>query len=356
MEKIVLKWVTASSGLVTILACVCLWFFPGIKETLVPEPDVTIAPENKVEVQVQVQVQAPSNDQAQEDVVADNEMEKLNIQLPAGIHGGQVTISNNYLTQIVTVRFAKGVDDYSENYKVYGNSDFIASVVYYRDGEAGVLEIQLDQVCEFSYIYREDFLCIDFIDPHELYDKVIVVDAGHGGRDPGALRKDVYEKDINLAILKQVKALFDGNDKIKVYYTRTDDTNPGLSQRVGLANKAKADLFISIHNNSTANGKVGTENGTMVLYSQDDTSEYSSKRFAEMCLKNIVASAGSKSRGLIQGNYVNIVRNSQAPVALIEVGYMTNLAEVEKLQTLEYQKLVAQGIYNAVMQAFEEGY
>ena len=354
MEKIVLRGVTISSGLVTILTCVCLYFFPGIKIDVPLEPEVSVVPEDKIEVQIQTQ--PPLDEIVKEEVVTDNYMTKLNIQLPEGIHGGQVSISNNYLTQIVTVRFEKGVEDYVEKYRVFGNSDFIASVEYYLDGESGVLEIQLDQVCELSYTYREDFLCIDFKDPHELYDKVIVVDAGHGGNDSGALQKKVYEKTINLAILKELKALFDAQSDIKVYYTRTDDSNPTWAQRVELANKAKADLFISIHNNSTASGKLSAVSGTMVLYNEGDTSEHSSRRFAELCLQEVTALTGSKNKGLMSGDYVYIVRNSQVPVALMEVGYMTNAKELEKLQTVEYRKLVAQGFYNAVMLAFEEGY
>ena len=356
MEKKILKVVTTFCGCLTVLACVCLYFFPGMKETMAAEPEIGIVPEEKVEVQVQAPQLPPVEDGADEDVVADDYMEKLNIQLPEGVHGGMVSISNDYLTQTVKVRFAKGVDHYSENYQVFGSSDYIASVGYYRDGEAGVLEIQLDQVCEYAYTYREGYLCIDFMDPHEIYDKVIVVDAGHGGRAPGAVKKGVLEKDLNLGVIKAIKELFDGEENIKVYYTRLGDTNPSLSKRVGLANKAKADLFISIHHNSSASGKFNDTNGTMVLYNEADKSEYSSKHFAEICIKNVMEAAGSNRRGLKKGNYVQIVRNSQVPVALIEVGYMTNLAELEKIQTPEYQKLVAQGVYNAVMQAFEEGY
>lgn len=354
MEKIILKWVTGCSGFLTVAVCVCLYFFPTIKETMVVEPEIDLAPEAVVQVQVQ---QSPT-DIVEDDKAAEEYKEQLNIELPEGIDGSDITISNHYLTQTVFVRFDKGVDNYSDNYRVYGSSDYIASVGYYKEGEAGVLEIKLDQVCELSYTYREGFLCMDFIDPHEIYDKVIVVDAGHGGRAPEAVKKDVYEKNLNLAIVKQIQAIFEAADdkSIKVYYTRLDDTNPTLSQRVGLANKANADLFISIHNNSSASGKFNDRNGTMVLYNQADESEFSSKRFAEMCLQNVMETAGSNRRGLAKGNYVHIVKNSKVPVALIEVGYMTNLEELAKLQTEEYQKLVAQGVYNAVMQAFEEGY
>ena len=354
MEKNVLKWATFSSGFLTVLTCVCLYFFPGMKETMAAEPEISIVPENKVELQVQEQ--APIEDGNIEDVVADNYMEKLNIQLPEGVHGGQISITNDYLTQRVMIRFAKGVDNYSEDYKIFGSSDYIFSLGYYREGEAGVLEIQLDQVCELSYSYREGYLCLDLIDPHEIYDKVVVVDAGHGGRAPGAVKKGVSEKTLNLGVVSEIKKLFDKEKNIKVYYTRLNDTNPTLAQRVGLANKAKADLFVSIHHNSSASGKFNEKNGTMVLYNQDDASELSSKRFAELCIQNVMASAGSNRRGLAKGNHLHIVKNSQVPVALIEVGYMTNLVELEKIQNSEYQKLVAKGVYNAIMQAFDEGY
>lgn len=372
MEKLILKWVTGCSGCLTVVVCVCLYFFPMIKESMIVEPELHLIPETVVQVQIEdaviVPIEKPENrpivdtteepetETTQAPETSVEEKEQLNIELPKGLDGSNVTISNDYLTQTVMVRFDKGVADYSEEYRVYGSSNHISSLVYYKDGEAGVLEIQLDQVCELSYEYRDEFLCVEFIDPHDIYDKVIVVDAGHGGRAPGAVKKDIYEKNLNLAMVKEIKALFDEEENIKVYYTRLDDTNPTLAQRAELANKAKADLFISIHNNASASGKFNEKQGTMVLYSQSDTEELSSKRFAELCIQNVNDAAGSKRRGLAKGDHIYIIRTSQVPVALIEVGYMTNLDELAKLQTEEYQKLVAKGVYNAVMEAFEEGY
>ena len=107
MEKKILKVVTTFCGCLTVLACVCLYFFPGMKETMAAEPEIGIVPEEKVEVQVQAPQLPPVEDGADEDVVADDYMEKLNIQLPEGVHGGMVSISNDYLTQTVKVRFAK---------------------------------------------------------------------------------------------------------------------------------------------------------------------------------------------------------------------------------------------------------
>jgi N-acetylmuramoyl-L-alanine amidase len=78
--------------------------------------------------------------------------------------------------------------------------------------------------------------------------------------------------------------------------------------------------------------------------------------FAEICLNNETAILGSKNMGLVAGDRIYIIRTSEVPVALIEVGYMTNRDELKKLATEEYQLLAAQGIYNAIMEAFEKGY
>ena len=78
------------------------------------------------------------------------------------------------------VRFPKAIDNYSENYMVQGSSDHIANLSYYKDGGQGVLEIKLDKACEHFYSYKDGFLRMEFKDLHEVYEKIVVVDAGHG--------------------------------------------------------------------------------------------------------------------------------------------------------------------------------
>lgn len=355
-DKSILKWVLIGSVVLTVLVCVGMYLFPTLKEEKEPDQEASQMPEKGVQVEVVAPEDIPTVGAPAEGEEPAWEKDKLNIELPEGIDGRNVKISNDYLNQIVTIRFDKGVDDYPEKYRVYGSSKHISSVSYYMDGEAGVLEIKLDQVCEFSYLYKENFLCVKFMDPHEIYDKVVVVDAGHGGRAVGAVRKGICEKDLNLAIVKEIKELLDDAKNVKVYYTRLDDTNPTLSQRVELANKANADLFISIHHNTASSTGFTDRQGTLVMYNQSDTSEYSGERLAEICLRNINETAGSNRRGFGKGDNLHIIKYSKVPVVLIEVGYMTNLEELAKLQTAEYQKLVAQGVYNAVMEAFEEGF
>lgn len=98
-------------------------------------------------------------------------------------------------------------------------------------------------------------------------------------------------------------------------------------------------------------------NGTEVMYDQEKSQEgLSSKHLAQICLEETTAATGSKSNGITYGNSIYVVRHSQVPAALIEVGYMTNQKELEQLASPSYQKQAAQGIYHAILRALEEGY
>ena len=328
--------------MLTIIMCMGLYFLPTFKEEFVvaaeTAPDALLQ-ESMIEI---------------EDSLLNKE--ELNVELPENVHWKDVTIENDYFNRTIFVNFPNGVENYSDNYVVRGSSDHIENLSYYKEGDTGILEIKLDKACEYSYSYKSGFLCMKLIDLHDIYEKIVVIDAGHGGKMPGAVKKNIREKDINLEIVLKIKALFDEVDesKVKVFYTRLEDVNPSLKERADMANNLNADVFISIHNNASASGKFNSENGTMVLYSPDETDE--SKRLAELCLENVNASTGSKRLGLVKADHIYIVRSSKVPVALIEVGYMTNTKELNNLCSSEYQQKVAEGVYDAIMQAFEEGF
>lgn len=350
MDEIVLKWVTVLSGILTVIVCVSVFFFPDIHERAV------LAAEQQKEVGGGNLIATTANPKAVVEQSKDLNAQ-LKIALPEGISKADVEIENDYVTQTIYIKFAGGVDDYFEQYAIKGSSDHIASMAYYKDKEEGVIALQLDQVYELKNRFKKGSLYLDFIDPHDIYDKVIVVDAGHGSHAAGAVKLGISEKSLNLAIVQQLKKLFDEDKRrIRVYYTRTSDTNPTLDQRVQLANKANADLFISVHNNSDATGNFTKVKGTQVMYSESDDAKLSSKKLAEICLKNVVDTTGSENRGLLKGDSIYIIRTSKVPVALIEVGFMTNYKELDLLNSASYQKKAAEGIYNAINEAFQEGY
>ncbi len=275
---------------------------------------------------------------------------QIRLALPQNVTSAGVTINNNYVEKTIDITI-KGIGkDYFDKFPIRGNSENIVDVTYDSENLVGVIEIVLDDVFEVSMSSEDEFIYLDFVDPHDIYDYVVVVDAGHGGNVPGATKMGVNEKDINLQIVLELKKLFDKTDKnIGVYYTRTDDTNPSFENRVGLPNDSNADLFLSVHNNSTASGRMSSINGAEVMYEAGDTSG-ESKAFAQLCLDNLLDELDCKSKGVVVGDEVYIIRMSEAPVALVEVGFMTNQKELENLQDPEYQQKAAKAMYDSVIE------
>lgn len=282
---------------------------------------------------------------------------QLQLKLPDGVTGEQIKVEDNYVTQVVTLEIPLADEAYFEQEPMTGKSNHIDNLSYLTENEEGLIEIALNQVYELETSYDEDYFYMDFIDPHDIYEKIVVIDAGHGGKAPGATIQGIKEKDIDLAIVLQLKEIFQQSDEnIGVYYTRLDDANPTFDQRVQLANRSNADLFISIHNNSTKSGRMSGINGTQVMFSESDTKELGSRYLAEICMEEVTAATGSVKKGFVEGDSIYIIRTSEVPVALIEVGFMTNQEELNRLNSQEYQKKTAEGIYHAIMKAFSVGY
>ena len=279
---------------------------------------------------------------------------QIRLTLPQNVTSASVDINNIHVEKTIAISINGIGKDYFSHYPMMGMSNNIVDVTYDSENLVGVIEIVLDDVLEVKMTSEDEYIYLDFVEPHEIYDYVVVVDAGHGGNVPGASKMGVNEKDLNLDIVLELKKLFDRCDKnIGVYYTRTDDTNPSFENRVGLANESEADLFLSVHNNSTASGRMSSINGTEVMYEGGDSSG-ESKKFASICLNHLLDELGSKSKGLVVGDEVYIIRMSEPPVALVEVGFMTNQAELESLQDSEYQRKAAQALYDSVLEYLNE--
>lgn len=299
---------------------------------------------------------ARAEEQEEEEIAFSSQ---LRLELPLGVTGDTLEVTEDYVTQTIDIRIPFADSEYFYEYPMLGRSDHIDRLTYESKKGYGIVEFVTNEVYELETSYDEDYFYIDFLTPQEVYDKVVVIDAGHGGDAPGAIKQGVCEKDIDLDIVLKLKEIFDASEdtSVGVYYTRTNDTNPSFEDRVGLANKSHANLFISVHNNSTQSGRMSSINGTQVMYDEQKADENpGTMGLAQILLEEVISQTGSSNKGLVKGNEIYIIRSSEAPVALIEVGFMTNQTELNNLRSEEYQKRVAQGIYNAIMRAFEEGY
>lgn len=217
----------------------------------------------------------------------------------------------------------------------------------------------------------------------------VVLDAGHGGHDSGCLGKKHKEKDIALSItLKVGEMLTKTLPQVKVIYTRTEDRFVELHKRTDIANKAKADLFVSIHCNAHTNPSIyGTETYVMGLHKNEDNLRVAMRENAVILKEenymenygnfdptspeayiifNLYQSAflkssielahtvernltniGRYSRGVKQAGFLVLYRAAM-PSVLIETGFLTNPEEEEYLASSEGQQAIARAIAEAI--------
>lgn len=248
----------------------------------------------------------------------------------------------------------------SDPYYVWRNDVVKAIETASETAEDGSLTQSLLLTLDKTYVYRlyedEWNYYIELLRPKDVYEKIIVVDAGHGGLDSGTLSEgSVYlEKNMNLDIVLRLKELLDAQEDIRVYYTRTTDWKPSLRQRVNLANDVEADFFLSIHCNANV---VHSLHGTEVLYAakQNSWEGMNSRRFAQLCLEEMDEHLGLLNRGLVaRDETLTIVKYAEVPVALVEVAFMSNVSDMEILAKEETRQQVAQGLFDAIMRGYEE--
>jgi N-acetylmuramoyl-L-alanine amidase len=179
---------------------------------------------------------------------------------------------------------------------------------------------------------------------------LIVIDAGHGGNDPGKPHSDLnlhHEKTLNLEIARKTgEQILKNIDKAKVLYTRTTDKYVSLADRVDFANAQKADLLLSIHCNSSPSAAVsGAE---VHIHSPKLTASY---KFANLIGSELQKTTGRRFRGVVDAKQRNrnlyMTQYGDMPSVLVEVGYMTNPTEEKYLNSDEGQTQIAQALSQA---------
>jgi N-acetylmuramoyl-L-alanine amidase len=169
----------------------------------------------------------------------------------------------------------------------------------------------------------------------------VVIDAGHGGKDPGATSSlGYYEKIVNLAVARRVAYLLRQRG-VRVEMTRTGDRFIELEDRAAIANRLNADLFVSIHSDSSPK----SSRRGFTLYVANGAS-WSSRRAAG-ALEKSMSGTGLTSHGMRKANYHVLVATS-GPAVLVEMGYLSNRREAALLRDPSFQDRMAQAIADGI--------
>lgn len=173
---------------------------------------------------------------------------------------------------------------------------------------------------------------------------LVFVDAGHGGTDPGAVANGVKEKDINLSIALKIRNKLRSLG-VEVVMNRETDVFVDYRDTATMANNSKADVFVSIHQNSAS---ATSANGIETFYHKDID-----KLYGQTLHKSVIKSTGAYDRTLKWNEFTVTVKTTM-PAVLMECGFLTNATEVAKLKTDSYQEKIADGIVNGIMEYLEK--
>lgn len=194
----------------------------------------------------------------------------------------------------------------------------------------------------------------------------IVIDAGHGGKDPGALNKayGLAEKNLTLDVAKRLKPLLEAKG-YQVFMTRTDDTSLGRTERTAIVNRLDADLFISIHFNTVGDPSVTgietwamtpvwqTSTGRSTFHPSDRVPRENNRYDAWNALAayylcdSLAGQINTPSRGVKRARF-DMMTGVKSPAVLIECGFMSNPTHARLMRTPEYRQKLAQGIAEGV--------
>lgn len=285
------------------------------------------------------------------------EMNYFCIPLHAEVKAENVTIENHYMDKELWVSIKQdaesaGYGDFYRTQGVYGNRSAVIDGCFENGTDTFWLKFRLTDVYEYHSILENNKLYIEFMTPREAYDKIVVIDPAYGGDVTGAVSEELAGKDITLEIARALKKKLDGTD-IKVYYTRMDDSALSDEERVELTNATKADMLIRIEVNENEDSKIyGTE---AVYNSRFFIPGFGSVELADLLEREVVTAISGKANGLVDSTEADVVINeATVPASAIRVGYLSNGQEEILLGREDYIQKIAEGIYQAIMKAYED--
>ena len=199
---------------------------------------------------------------------------------------------------------------------------------------------------------------------YDVLNKIVYLDAGHGGYDPGASYFGISEKSLTLAIQSRVKAKLE-SEGYQVVTTRTSDTYVDLTDRSRAVNASESDIFVSIHINASGSSAAqGIEtyyyqpyaeypSRINATYHANPTRLSMSDTLANAIQSSLINATGAQNQGVKRQTFA-VLRETTAPAVLLELGFLSNPQEAARLNTAAYQETLANAIVAGIKSYYEK--
>lgn len=313
-------------------------------------PQIPTEIEEVPEPEEVVEAETPVSQEGKVTYINHGEYQTIAIPKKNGISKNNIHVDDMYMNRKISIEFDQMYTDLLTDNKITVN-DGVISEISVSNTDKTRIDITEQIIRSFKVTENESQILITLKKPSDQYEKLIVLDAGHGGSDSGAVGiENIYEKDLNLIFLKNTIASLNSKyPNIKVYVTRSTDIYHTLNNRALLANEIGADMFISIHANSATPSASGSE----VLYFPLETPNNPSKILAESIQDKLANVLGMKDRGVKARADLYVLKNTNMPAALIEVGFVTNEADVQAMTNPVFQTKVGEQVAISIQEMFD---
>ena len=282
---------------------------------------------------------------------------EIKIPIPSGIDRSDVDDEDYYLKKQFVILIDGDHRNYYKSKQVSVNSNVVSDVsVSLNKSYQTEIRFTTTKLQGYEYVMDDSYIYVHIDKPRNIYKNIVVLDPGHGGPARGAYYFNTNEKDLNFKMLYTIGKKYFNSDtsNIKAYYTRTSDVDVDLYDRAAFAKEVGADLFVSLHMNaSTSSSAQGTE----VYYSESNNSYnkagLNSKILATTLVNNLSEVMGTKNRGINSAKFVVVYRNT-VPAVLVELGFMSNREDFNKISNEKYQEQAMKTIYETLCDIFNK--
>lgn len=298
------------------------------------------------------------------------EASALCIPLETGIKAENIIIENHYMEKQFWIYIEGTSPHYYAREAISGNITGIEEGNYEYAENTVLLKFGLNDVYECKSVLEEGKLYIEFVPPRAVYDKIIVIDtdvpepsedifvpeAEEMAAEPDGDAADGVEKadgkEITDDIVKRLRQLLDGSG-IKVYYTGSGAEAVPAADRAAFANAVDADMFISIRLNESGDAAAY---GIEALYNAEYfIPDFGNVELADSLVRQVTTAVSGRGNGLFPAEETDaLLKEAKVPAAAVLVGYISNAQEAGLLQQEDYRGRIADGLYQAILGAYEK--
>lgn len=258
------------------------------------------------------------------------------IPLETGTKAENVVVENHYMERELWIYVQNGRKSFYREHQLTGDFSLVGNGICEAQNEGVLLRLSMKEILEYHSTLEEGTLKIDFVNPRESYDRIVVLDPVGGGRDRGVADSGCEEKNIALEVARQTAQLLEGS-MVKIYLTRTEDTEVAPEVRRSIADWVDADLYLEI--GLSADDAQESTYGIRAEYNDEYyLPDFGNVQWADCVTRQVTVASSNRAIGLFPAEEDDILWQLKIPAARISLGYVTNSSERQLLEQESYQK------------------